>query len=482
MKTKRLAASFGFIGICVFLPTPLALAADGTWNKTTSNLDWSNVANWSSAIAGGSGFTAYFDKVNLTADVTVNLNANVTIGHVVIGDTTPSTAGGWRFWDANSAQKLLTLAGTNSSITVNTLGTGKIANFQATIAGTSGMIKNGVGTLQLSRANTYTGLTNVTNGTLAYGIANAISTGAVTVDGSSSVISLGTFSDSVGTVTVANGGSITGTTGVLTSTGAFQMQSGSVSAKLAGAVALNKTTSGTLTLSGVNAYTGQTTVADGKLIVDSTGSIGGTSLVSIGGGEFNYNSSTPLTAGISFSGIGGVISGTGTISTGITVSNGNTYSAGTVGVVGRQSFTAAPTFANGSIFSWDLASSALGLGPLDEGYDVVELPDFSATSGTDAVFKVVLNSGSFSEIAWDSTRTWSDIFQTSSKQSVAFDGVFQTSNVQWWEGGVNMTGSTANEGYFSISGNTLTWNAVPEPSSELVSLTLGFGVLLRRRR
>jgi len=50
---------------------------------------------------------------------------------------------------------------------------------------------------------------------------------------------------------------------VLTSTTAYDVQSGTVSAILAGGVGLNKTTSGTVTLSGNNTYTGTTTISAG---------------------------------------------------------------------------------------------------------------------------------------------------------------------------------------------------------------------------
>ena len=124
----------------------------------------------------------------------------------------------------------------------------------------------------LSGPNTYTGTTIISDGTLAYGANNVISTGAVTVNGGT--LGMGTFSDSVGTVTVDGGGNITGS-GTLTSTGSFEMKSGSVSAVLAGTgIALNKTTSGTVTLSGANTYTGVTTVAGGTLQNTSTTYIG----------------------------------------------------------------------------------------------------------------------------------------------------------------------------------------------------------------
>jgi hypothetical protein len=40
----------------------------------------------------------------------------------------------------------------------------------------------------------------------------------------------------------------------------------------------------------------------------------------------------------------------------------------------------------------------------------------------------------------------------------------------------------SSEGYFSISGGTLKWTAVPEPTSALAGLLLGGGLLRRRRQ
>jgi hypothetical protein len=62
----------------------------------------------------------------------------------------------------------------------------------------------------VNAANTYTGLTTVSAGSLTYGVNDAISSGAVTVNGSTAILALGTYTDTVGAVTLT-AGSITGT-------------------------------------------------------------------------------------------------------------------------------------------------------------------------------------------------------------------------------------------------------------------------------
>jgi len=157
------------------------------------------------------------------------------------------------------------------------------------------LVKTGTGNQTLNDQNSYTGGTRIDDGTLTLGHATdtLANGGAVNVNGGT--LALGTYSDTVGAVTLTSG-SITGS-GTLTGTGsAFDVRSGSVSAKLGGSVGLTKTTGDTVTLSGINSYTGLTDVQAGTLLVngsthsDSAVEVNGTA--TLGGSGIISNSVT----------------------------------------------------------------------------------------------------------------------------------------------------------------------------------------------
>jgi autotransporter-associated beta strand protein len=175
------------------------------------------------------------------------------------------------------------------------------------IGGVFGLRKAGNGTLALSGANTYSGQTRVSAGVLALGASNAISDqSSLLVDGGG--FNLGGFNESVNAVTLTSG-SIFGS-GTLTSTSAYDVSAGTVSAILSGSVGLTKSTSGTVTLSGANTYTGATQVTAGLLRVDVANAISSSSAITLGGlttrGFLEIDA--PLTiSSLTFSGSGGDI-------------------------------------------------------------------------------------------------------------------------------------------------------------------------------
>src|SRR5215212_8082103 len=94
-SSKRLVTC-AFVACTVF--TGLVghtLAVDGTWTNPAGG-DYNDAANWTSnQIASGAGGTADFNTLNISGDVGVSLNAPLTIGNLIFGDTDLSSAATW---------------------------------------------------------------------------------------------------------------------------------------------------------------------------------------------------------------------------------------------------------------------------------------------------------------------------------------------------------------------------------------------------
>ncbi len=141
--------------------------------------------------------------------------------------------------------------------------------------------------LTLSAANTYTGSTTISAGTLRYGIATAIPNGAtagnVTNNG---ILDLNGFSPTINGMTgggvvdnVSAGGARSLTIGANNTTSSF----GGTLQNTSGTVALIKTGTGTLTLTGASTYSGGTTILAGTLIGASVAANAfGTNTITIG--------------------------------------------------------------------------------------------------------------------------------------------------------------------------------------------------------
>ncbi|MEI6400271.1 MAG: autotransporter-associated beta strand repeat-containing protein [bacterium] len=198
-------------------------------------------------------------------------------------------------------------------------GAGNVTFSTTPIATSTGTVtKNGVGTLTYNFPNTYTGLTTINTGTLAYGVDNAILSGAITVTGGT--LDIGTYSDMVGTVTLGTldlaTGTITGTSGVLSSA-TYTVYNGTISAIIAGDVPggttqLTKSTVGTVTLTRPNQYTGAVLISLGILKIQnstSLGTIDGATTVTAGATLQVDGSSLSVPEYITFSGTGHLYTG-----------------------------------------------------------------------------------------------------------------------------------------------------------------------------
>ena len=210
----------------------------------------------------------------------------------------------------------------------------------------SSLIKTGSGSLTLANANTYTGGTVINGGTLVLGANNALpSTGAVFVNGSSSIYNLGVFGTVTnGAIGLDNGGLITNGTLVGSS---YAVTNGTITANLGGTGALTKGGSGMVTLSGANTYSGGTVISGGTLQLDALNAFPGNALT-INSGAFDQNNyaiavttfsgsaGTLTNAGLAVTGggnFGGAIVGSGALTNTsgmLALSGANTYSGGTV--------------------------------------------------------------------------------------------------------------------------------------------------------
>lgn len=234
------------------------------------------------------------------------------------------------------------------------------------ISGTGALVQAGVGTTTVGGSNTFTGGTTVQAGKLLLGSANRFADGAtLTVSGGS--FDLGGFSDTVGTVTLSTG-SITN--GTLTGS-SYAVQSGTISAVLAGNGALTKTGAGTVTLSGANTFTGGSTLTLGTLVLGASNRLADTGAVTVSGGSFDLGGFSD-TVGVVTLSTGSIINGTltgssyaaqsGTVSavlagtgaltkTGagtVTLSGANTYSGSTTIDAGILATSGADRIATGN--------------------------------------------------------------------------------------------------------------------------------------
>jgi fibronectin-binding autotransporter adhesin len=244
-----------------------------------------------------------------------------------------------------AAAVALTVGGNNASTT-----------FSGTLSGGGSLTKSGTGTLTLTGQNTYTGTTSVTAGTLALGVTNALAAGSLTVNGG--IFDIAGFNDSLGLVTLTSG-TIQGTTGVLSGT-AFSVSSGLVSAILSG-TNLTKSTTGTVTLSAANTYTGTTGITAGVLNVQNSLALGGTAA----GSTVSSGAALQLQGGIAIGNEALSLSGSGVTNDGAlrSISGTNSYAGAiTLATASRINSDANLLTLSGNVTSTNLGLTVGGTG------------------------------------------------------------------------------------------------------------------------
>jgi autotransporter-associated beta strand protein len=324
--------------------------ADGGFALTMDNTGGGNnlAGDVSACIESrGSGNANVFP--NLIMGTTATANSDLTFytidthSAVIEGGTTANTitsaSAGHNLYLRVASTKGITMnygiGGSGSSIAIQNLGTGSAGvTMNGVIGPNASVTQNSTSSgLTLSAANSYTGATAITAGTLTLGIANAIPSGSsVTNNGT---LNMNNNNDTIdglsGSGIVTASGTITLTVGANNSGGNFS----GVIQNTTGTLSLTKTGSGTQILSGPNTYTGNTTNNGGNLLIN--GSIIGNVIVNSGAAN----------------------GGSGTISGSVTVkSGGHTHPNGGV----ANTIAGNLTYNSGTEADFDLNTNAAGSG------------------------------------------------------------------------------------------------------------------------
>jgi len=256
------------------------------------------------------------------------------------------------------------------------------------------LTKLGAGTLTLTAANTYTGGTTISAGTVSVGngsitgsiVGNVANSGTLTFNRSDALTYAGVVSGTgamsksgAGTLTLTGNNTYTG--GTTISAGTVSVGDGSITGSIVGDVAnsgtltfnrsndltyggvisgtgaVSKSGGGTLTLTGASTYTGGTTISAGTLSLGSGGAIGSSGTISFGGGTLQYSASNTTDYSARFSNAASQQYRIDTNSQNVTLasnltSTGGSFTkigAGTLTLTGNNSYDGGTTVSEGKL-------------------------------------------------------------------------------------------------------------------------------------
>jgi autotransporter-associated beta strand protein len=460
---------------------------DGTLNVSGGALTLTNggitLATNTGSYAGGSATFATTGLLNITG-------GSVTVAGDIINGAATSPGTSTSTLTLNGTGAVLDLGGNRiggttagEAIDVLNLQVGTLQNVLEINSGI-GLTKSTTGTLTLAGTNSYTGATTVTDGTLTVGSNTAIPTGAtagnVVLNGGATagILDLAGFSPTINGLEGTTGATLgvvensaASTTSTLTvgnnnATGSFEgiiRDNGGTG----GTVALTKTGTGILILTGNNTYSAGTAVNGGNLIVNGqSGTNSGT-----GTGAVDVNT-------------GGTLEGNGRVAGNVTVNSGGRVSGGDTGV-GTLTIGGDLTFNTGAQQGFRISSEGTpaavntGLSSTGTNNNFIDIGGSLIPNGDTSTYQFVINGTGAS---FDPQQTYSYQIGVIGTSAVAF---LLNNQAQFSTIGFN------DPFLFSIAAPAganapvfLNLTPIPEPATVLglAAGALSLGGFLRRRK
>lgn len=435
-------------------PTTLA-SAGGTFDVASAiTLTWNGNITGSGALTKiGAGLLELGGSNTYSGTTFVSQGTLKLLNSNALSPNTSFQVSPGAVFDANGfTQTLADLSGTGeinvgAGLTVQPSGPTP-STFSGTLGGTGGFTMSGTGTIVLAGINSYTGPTQISNGTVKLGIEGALPSGTPIQVASGAKLDLDGHPATIGSL--SGSGEIVLGSGTLT----INPTSGSSSFDgiISGPGGLVKNGGGTLILGGDQAFTGPTSILSGELKL--TGTL----------------SSSPVTVSD-----GGVLSGNGTLGT-LTISAGGFVSPGSS--PGTLTIGTATWEGSGG-FGWEV-NNATGVAGASSGWDklvITGLLDITASESDR--FLINITSLTLSNLVgntanFDPTLSYSFNFITagsingfaSDKFTLNTAG-FANSPVGTWS--IAQNGPTLDLVYTGVA-------AVPEPATYAV--WIGFAALL----
>ena len=391
-----LGGTLGVSGTNINIGNELQLLTDGTFVRFGNPSALSGLITGAGrlTLAGSSGSVTISGNNNYTGGTTIN-GGGVVIGSNTAFGTGPVTVATVTTIGATGNRTLANAFVLNDEARFSPAGTLVLTGV---VSGAGSLrMENAAGTLQLDGPNTYTGGTLLNGGTLAVGNSLSLGSGAILVTTAS------TLSSTVGGLVTAN--SIASRAALTVDTQGFGYTLSGAITDLGAPGSLIKQGAGTLTLAGVNGYSGDTDIRGGLVSVAADSGLGSTAgrvLINGGGLQVTGTANNATSRQFVLTGNGGaieIVDGTNNYTIASVISGAGDLrktGAGTLTLLGAN------TFAGSSIIS--AGTLAVGSnGALSTGSATFNASTLAAAASTTLANNIAFNGATIDTAAFNLT-------------------------------------------------------------------------------